>query len=98
VVLNWVVPFLALLPRAAKRNPGVLAKVALAVLVGRWLDLYLMVTPHFQPGAPVFGVWELAAAVLAASVAVLAVLRTLTRAPMVPIGDPLLAESLRHHQ
>src|SRR5262249_2919065 len=45
VILNWVVPFIVLLPRATKCNPGVLSKVALVVLLGRALDLALMVLP-----------------------------------------------------
>src|SRR5262249_18007936 len=45
IVLNWVVPFLVLLPRATKRRASVLAAVALVVLAGRWLDLYLAILP-----------------------------------------------------
>jgi len=43
--LNWVVPFVVLMNRPAKRSRSVLAKVALVVLLGRWLDLYLMIMP-----------------------------------------------------
>src|SRR5262249_39747770 len=53
VVLNWAVPFLVLLPRSAKRSPTVLARVCVVLLVGRWLDLYLMIGPPFgQPTLP----------------------------------------------
>ncbi len=45
LALNWAVPFLVLLMRPAKENGLVLATVATGVLVGRWLDLYLMVLP-----------------------------------------------------
>ena len=37
LVVNWVVPFLVLLPRATKRSPAVLAGVCLLILAGRWL-------------------------------------------------------------
>jgi hypothetical protein len=57
VLLNWGVPFLVLLPAAAKRNAGVLLKVALVVLVGRCLDLYLMIAPAVQV-QPAFGLGE----------------------------------------
>ena len=40
LVVNWVVPFLVLLPRASKRNARVLKWIAIVVLAGRWLDLY----------------------------------------------------------
>jgi hypothetical protein len=58
LVLNWGVPFLVLLFRPAKENPYVLLTVAGIVLVGRWLDLYLMVLPPVAGRGPVFGVWD----------------------------------------
>ena len=61
VVLNFVVPFLVLLPRPAKRSAGVMTKVAVVVLIGRWLDLSLMVFPVTTGETPLFGIWELAA-------------------------------------
>ncbi len=53
LALNWAVPFLVLLPRAAKENTLVLLAVAAAVLLGRWLDLYLMVLPSVADVAAV---------------------------------------------
>jgi hypothetical protein len=58
LVLNWGVPFLVLLFRPAKENPYLLLMVAGIVLVGRWLDLYLMVLPTVAGPGPVFGVWD----------------------------------------
>jgi len=43
--INLALPFLILLPRGAKRNKSVLLKVCLCLLIGRWLDLYLMMAP-----------------------------------------------------
>src|SRR5262249_41078789 len=39
VVVNWVIPFVALLPRRAKRHAGTLKSVAILLLVGRWIDV-----------------------------------------------------------
>jgi hypothetical protein len=94
LALNWAVPFVVLLSRAAKRRAGVLAAVALVVLAGRWLDLYLQVVPP-SGGAPLAGApWEIALAAGAAGLFGLVFLVALGRAPLVPVGDPLLAESL----
>jgi hypothetical protein len=41
-VLHWLVPFLLLLPRAAKRSPRVLSAASGVVLAGSWLNLYLI--------------------------------------------------------
>ncbi len=59
LALNWVVPFLALLPKRNKRSAGVVAKVAIALLVGRWLDLYLMIAPPLVGAAPKMGTLEI---------------------------------------
>jgi hypothetical protein len=52
VFLNWGVPFVVLLFRWAKESPQVLLFVAVIVLVGHGLDLYLMTIPSVVPGGP----------------------------------------------
>ncbi len=52
-ILNFVVPFFILLPTATKRHSTTLVQVALTILAGRWLDLYLWVGPT-QGEAPTF--------------------------------------------
>jgi len=96
-LLNWVVPFLVLMPRANKRNPRVLVWVSVVVLAGRALDLYLMMIPPFAGSRPVFGVWEAGALLAVVGVFGLVVARALRQAPLVPIGDPYLQESLHYH-
>jgi len=59
VVLNWVVPFAVLLRRDTKRLRRSLGLVAATVLVGRWLDVYLMIYPSVTGAAPRIGVWEI---------------------------------------
>ncbi len=53
LLLNWVVPFLCLLSANAKKNVKFLGKIAALVLVGHWIDLYLMVVPAAVPNASV---------------------------------------------
>jgi hypothetical protein len=60
LVLNWGVPFVVLLFRPAKENPRILLGVALIVLAGRWLDLYLMILPPVSHGETVFTPWDIA--------------------------------------
>jgi len=98
VLVGWVVPFLALLPRASKRSEGFLLKAAGLLLVGHWIDLYYSVQPVFQPEAPVLGIWELAPIVGGAALFLWAFRRGLAAAGLVPVGDAYLQESLHHHQ
>jgi hypothetical protein len=97
VLLNWVAPFLVLLPRAAKRSPRVLLAVALVILTGRWLDLYLMIVPPLG-GGPMqnFGIVESGLAAGALGLFLLTVLRALAKGSLVPVNDPFLVESLPH--
>ncbi len=62
LILNWVVPFFGLMSARAKRTEHVMINVAVVVLVGHWLDLYLMIMPGTTGAGPTFGVFEIAAA------------------------------------
>jgi hypothetical protein len=98
VVLNWFVPFVFLLRRAAKRNRRTLGIVAAVILVGRWLDLYLMIFPSVVGETPHIGVWEIGATVGGIGCFVLLLAWILRRSPAVPIADPQLTESLEYEQ
>jgi hypothetical protein len=93
LVLNWAVPFLVLMPRAAKRHGGVLAAVCLVLLLGRWLDLYLLVMPE-RASAPLLGPLEVLVALGYAGLFFVLTSRALAQAPLLPRNDPHLAESL----
>ncbi len=96
--VNWVVPFFVLLPRGAKRDRATMVKVAALLLVGRWLDLYLMVLPPVLGAVPSIGLVEIGILLGAVAACVPALIRGLRAAPPVPSGDPYLAESLHYHQ
>jgi hypothetical protein len=98
LLINWAVPFFVLLPRASKRSDSVLLRVCILLLIGRWLDLYLMVQPVFEADAPRFGLWEIAPIVIAGVLFAVLLQRRLSAADPIPSGDPYLSESLHHHQ
>jgi hypothetical protein len=97
IMLNWVVPFFVLLPKPAKRNAGVMMKVAVVVLIGRWVDLYVMVFPSTLGETPVFGIWEVASISCLLGVAGLLLFRSFANASPVPRHDPFLPESVHYH-
>ena len=96
LAVNWLIPFLVLLPRPAKRSESVVLKVAALLLLGRWLDLYLLVVPAHRPLDPAPSLWDVSAMVLALALLVLVLLRVLGRTRLIPAGDPMLEESLHH--
>ena len=97
MILNWAVPFAALLPRGAKRSTRALGRVAAVVLAGRILDVYLLIAPPLEGPRPVAGIWEAGILAGAAGMLVLAFHRGMRGALPVPVNDPYLEESLRYH-
>ncbi|MCC6342457.1 MAG: hypothetical protein IT166_09670 [Bryobacterales bacterium] len=97
VILNWAAPFLILLSIPAKRSPAILASTAVLVLLGRWLDLYLMIIPPVTHGAAALPWMEFGMMLGAMALFVLAFLAWFRRAPQVPVQDPRLAQSLSYH-
>jgi hypothetical protein len=96
LVLSWIVPFVALMSRGAKRNPRVLGAVAVVVLLGRWLDLYVLVAPPVLARVEV-GFFEVLITAGYAGLFFYLTTRALASAPLVARNDPYLGESLHHH-
>ena len=102
LVINWVIPFFVLMSRKAKRCPNTLVKVSLLLLVGRWIDLYLMSAPkvleHANIHHPSIGLTELGIFIGYIGLFVLVFGKALTKAPLVAKNDPYLAEGCHLHQ
>jgi hypothetical protein len=96
VVLNWVGPFAILLRRDTKRQRKTLQWVAIMVLFGRWVDVYLMVFPAIVGELPRIGLWELGLAAAGIGGFGLVLARVLGGAPAVPVADPQLPDSLQY--
>ncbi len=97
LVLNWIIPFFVLLPRPSKRNQGIMVKIAVVVLLGRWVDLSVMIFPVVVGEMPLWGVPEIAAIALLFGLGSLLFLRSFTLGNCVPRNDPFLAESMHYH-
>ena len=98
LLVNWLIPFLVLLPRGAKRSTNRLLTISSLLIAGRWLDLYLMIEPSFHREGPQFGVWEIFPVLGILSIYALVFFRILGRTPVLPATDPRLPESLHYHQ
>ncbi|HEY8279847.1 MAG TPA: molybdopterin oxidoreductase [Bdellovibrionota bacterium] len=95
--VRFVLPFLLLLPRMAKRTPSYLVKVAYLVLFGAWLDLYWMIMPNFSPSRFGISVWDVGMAVGFAGFVAFAVRKFLSQHNTIPVKDPFVHETLHHH-
>ena len=96
LVFKFLIPFLALLPRQAKRNPKWLVGVSILILIMQYIDIYWLVYPNFEDHV-VFGLPELSMLVGFLALFLFFVFRFLTKNSVVPIKDPRLNEALDHH-
>jgi hypothetical protein len=99
-VLKFVVPFLLLLPRDAKRTPRKLVRVSILIVFAQFWELYLMVGPAIGHGAEAahahLPVVELASALGFLGLFTLVFGWALARHGAVPLKDPMLAECLEY--
>lgn len=93
VVLHFFVPFALLLSRSFKRDSRAIAGLALGLLALRWVDLFWQAGPSLRATATPHP-WDLVALLAVGGLWLAAFLRELARAPLVPLGDPQLAEVL----
>jgi hypothetical protein len=97
LIFKFVVPFIALLPRWAKRTPAHLKAVCGLVLVAQWADIYWLVYPNFNDNAVVFSVWEIGLFLGFLGLFLAGIFRFLNKNSIIPIKDPRLHEALVHH-
>ena len=59
ILLCFVIPFAGLIGRKSKTNPVLLAFFTSVILVGMWLERYVMLAPSLHhEGDPVFTIWQ----------------------------------------
>ena len=97
LIMNFVLPFLLLMTRDAKRQIAMLKVVCPIIIVGHWFDFYNMVTPGIMQNQGAFGLLEVGVAMIFLAAYLLVVLGSLAKIPLVGKNHPTLAESLNHH-
>jgi hypothetical protein len=94
--MNFIFPFLGLMTRDAKRKHIMLKIVCGVVMVGHWLDFYLMVTPGTLKEAGGFNFLEIGMAMVYLSVFAFMVFSTLAKGNLIPKHHPMLDECIHH--
>jgi hypothetical protein len=96
VIMNFAVPFLALLSRGMRRNPQWVAIVSMVIVAGQWLNVYFMVMPGVTGKAVTFGPIEIGMAMVYLALFLFVFFKSLSKAPLVVDGHPFLVESETH--
>ncbi len=98
ICLNFVAPLFMLMSRDAKRLANRMKWTAVVLIIGHWLDYYLMIMPGTVKNERAFGVEELTIFVGFAGLFVFLMLSALSKFDsLVPKKHPFLEESLHHH-
>lgn len=95
-IINFAFPMLILMSRDAKRHFGILTFVGLIILIGHWLDVYIMVSAGSLGANAQLGFIEIGMALMVLGGFTYVVLNNLTKAPLTPINHPFLDESVHH--
>ncbi|MCL4795858.1 MAG: hypothetical protein KJZ84_14960 [Bryobacteraceae bacterium] len=97
VVGHFLVPFFSLMPRAMKRNHGVLGFFAGWLLFMHFMDLYWQVMPVFHPHGFAFSWINLAALAAVGGSMGLVFWSGFREKPLIPVGDPRLKQAMAFH-
>lgn len=96
LIFKFIVPFLLLLPKWAKRNHSQLVLVAIIILIMQYVDVYWMVYPNLDSSQALFGWQEIGVFLGFMGLFMLMVTRFLSTNNLVPIRDPRIQESIHH--
>jgi hypothetical protein len=94
---KFIVPFIALLPRWAKRTPVHLAAVSIWILIMQYVDLYWLSYPAFYEEKTVFGYQEVTLFLGFLGLFLWSITRFFSKNSLVPVKDPRIHESMHHH-
>jgi hypothetical protein len=97
LIFHFFVPFFLLLSQDVKRNAKVLPKIAMWLIFMRLVDLFWMTRPEFTSRA--VPTWlDLVLPIALGGLWLGFFAFNLKQQPLLPIGDPKLAEAIEHHE
>lgn len=97
VVMNFVFPILILINTDFKRVPWIISMAGIVILAGHYLDFHNMIFPATVGDQWFIGISEISSILFFGGLFIFVVFRTLTKAPLVTEGHPLIEESKHFH-
>ncbi|MEL6132125.1 MAG: hypothetical protein AAFR59_02035 [Bacteroidota bacterium] len=97
IILNFLVPFLALVAPIVKRNIRYYLPVGILLLYGHWHDLYQQIMPGAVGRSWDIGLLELGMWMTFAGIFIFTVFTSLTKANLFALNHPYMEESAHHN-
>jgi hypothetical protein len=97
LLINFVFPMVLLMSRDSKRNFFFLSFVGAIILVGHWLDMYMIVMPPTVGHYAKLGWMEITMPFFFIGMFMFVVFQALAKHPLKVKNHPYLEESLNHH-
>lgn len=97
VVMNFVFPILILMNSDFKRVNLFVVMGGIIILLGHYIDIFVMVMPATVGESWFIGIPEISALLLFAGLFIFVVFSALTKAPLLPKGNPFIKESKHFH-
>jgi len=97
LVLNFIFPFLVLMNSDYKRVPWFIVMAGIVILFGHYIDVFNMIMPATVGDRWFIGVPEISAVLLFLGLFLWVVFYALSKAPLLPKGNPFIKESEQFH-
>ena len=97
VVMNFVFPILILMNSDYKRIPWFVILAGLVILIGHYIDVFVMITPGTVGNVWHFGIPEIGSLLFFLGLFIFVGFNALTKAPLHAKGDPFMKESEVYH-
>ncbi len=94
--VNFILPMVFFIARDVKRSWPYILTISTIVFIGHWFDTFMMVMPGTLHDEWSFGLLEIGMFLMFLGVFVFAVLKSISKAPLVQTNHPFLEES-KHH-
>lgn len=97
LVLNFVFPILVLMNSDYKRIPWFIVSTGIVILIGHYIDVFVMIVPGTVGNHWYFGIPEISAVLFFLGVFIYFVFNSLTKRTLNAEGNPFIVESEHYH-
>jgi len=93
LIPNFVLPLLVMVSSSIKRNYKVVITMSVVVILGHWLDYFIIVMPGTVGPFWNIGLLEIGSSLFVIGLFIFVVISALTKTKLIPVGNPYLKES-----